>query len=244
MNYYEKYIKYKLKYKNLKKLYGGNLYDDLLKKIHSDLNITDEKDYKHTYTRIAFFFKDNDEKQIEQYIKINEDINIILSKYYNDTDIIEKKFLKEDMIFVLVLDKITIKIYPFDKFNKLRGLYTILLQNECNNLEHIYEIMENEELQYSIVVSKTIEPIKSSSNQGSQRVLNEDNMNNDIINGALKYLHDNNWIHNDVNLDNIGYDIDKQSFVLFDFEKSYYKEIIDEESKNKDIQKIRRSFFR
>lgn len=73
------------------------------------------------------------------------------------------------MIFVLILDKIAIKIYSSRRFESVRELYDLLIKNDNPNLEYIYEIIYNDN--YVIVVSETLEI------EGAIKKLTEDDMN-------------------------------------------------------------------
>jgi hypothetical protein len=137
---------------------------------------------------------------------------------------------KEDMLIVFVFDEITIKIYKLDDFerNKMNDLYSILSKNECKYLEEIKKVYVFKDLSIVVVVSKTIKMLNSVFNDVksdmSHTVKPTDNIFEEIP-YALNYLRDNFWSHRDTLLDNIGYDIEKECFVLFDFEKSkYFKE--------------------
>jgi len=176
----------------------------------------------------------------ERYESINIDINNILNKYYKNEEEVLFKSFKDDMIFVLILDKIAIKIYSTRKFESVRELYDLLKKNDNPNLEYIYEIIYNDN--YVIVVSETLEI------DGAIKKFTEDDMNEQIIYSALKYLHDNGWIHGDASLDNIGYrknsicnkEYNIECFVLYDFEKS--KKIDHDYIPSNDLYSIRKSF--
>lgn len=240
MDYFNKYKKYKSKYLYLKKLIGGgNKYDEILKKIIEFNNLTDDNKYD-IYNILG---RNNIDKK-ERYDSINKDINDILDKYYKDDDVIEFKHFKDDMIFVLILDKIAIKIYNINGFDNIRELYEILKKNENPNLEYIYDIIEKDK--YVIVVSETLEI------DGAKEKITHDDMVEQIINGALKYLHNNGWIHGDANLDNIGYrkgsicnkEFNIECFVLYDFEKSKkIEEINNVNTIYKDFNSIYQSYL-
>ncbi len=132
---------------------------------------------------------------------------------------------KEDMLIVLVFDKITIKIYKLEDFNdnKMAELYSLLSKNECKYLEEIKGIYVFEDLEVVAVVSKTIKMLHSAFEDIKKDKCDKIKPNEDIfedIPNALNYLRDNFWAHRDTLLDNIGFDIEKDCFVLFDFEKS------------------------
>ena len=114
-------------------------------------------------------------------------------------------------------------------------LFNILLKNECEYLEHIYEIIDSKNLDILIVVSKTVDTTDFKNR------LKEDTLiiNEDIIK-ALNYLGNNNWMHNDTRIDNIGYDKQLNKYVLFDFDMSRFSDNFNEIITNKinDINKL------
>jgi len=217
---------------------GGDKYDDILKII---------KDYQANDCNIdvykVLWDKDySDKYKMDQFVSINININTILNKYYGHSDKIYFKHFKDDMIFVLILDKIAIKIYSTSKFERIKELYEILKINENPHLEHICEIIYNHPYNYVIVVSETLEI------HDIITKITEDDITKQIINGSLQYLHKKGWIHNDVNFDNIGYrrlsctdEPDKVCLVLYDFEKS--KKLLNPIDKQKDFDDIKKSFI-
>lgn len=172
-------------------------------------------------------------EKLENFHKINLLINSILLKY-NDSSLVS---FKNDGLIVLVFKKICIKI--FSKKNiisrNLDMLFNILLKNECEYLEHIYEIIDSKNLDILIVVSKTVDTTDF------KERLKEDTLiiNEDIIK-ALNYLGNNNWMHNDTRIDNIGYDQELNKYVLFDFDMSKFSDNFNEIITNKinDINKL------
>ncbi len=157
---------------------------------------------------------------------------------------------KEDMLIVLVFDTITIKIYKLSDFerNKMIELYSLLCKNECKYLEEIKGVYVFEDLQIVAVVSKTIKMLYSAFD--NIKMIHETGKikpNEDIfedIPGALNYLRDNFWAHRDTLLDNIGFDIEKNCFVLFDFEKSKHILVDDDltEEYYRDMRSLYKSF--
>lgn len=144
---------------------------------------------------------------------INDIINSILKNEYDENEDIKLIHFKDDMLIVFVFNKITIKLYNYQKYKQkyIDKLYKILLNNLCNNLENIYSVNEYNFYNFVIVTSKTI----------NTNIIPCDKLLIDIK-LALHYLMKINWNHRDCLIDNIGYDVDKDCYVLFDFEKSRY----------------------
>lgn len=144
---------------------------------------------------------------------INNLINSVINNKYEVHEDIKLLQFKDDMIIVFVLDKITIKLYNYQNYKekKLDKLYHILFDNICKNLEEIIDVNEYESYNFVIITSKTI----------NTDIIICDKL---LINAqlALHYLMKFNWNHRDCIIDNIGYDVDKDYYVLFDFEKSRY----------------------
>jgi hypothetical protein len=187
--------------------------------------------------------------------KYFDDINYKLYNIFMDLELIVEDsnviHFKEDMLIVFVFDKITIKIYKLKDFerNKMNDLYSILIRNECKYLEEIKQIYTYEDLEIVIVVSKTIKTLHNAFDdiKKVEQFLEKIKPSDDIfeqIPYALNYLRDNFWSHRDTLLDNIGYDVDKECFVLFDFEKSKYCEDEDKLSYefNRDMRSLYKSF--
>lgn len=158
---------------------------------------------------------------------------------------------KEDMLIVFVFDKITIKIYKLNDFenNKMSDLYSILSKNECKHLEEIKRVNIYKDLGIVAVVSKTIKILHSvfdnvkSLDDSHNKIKPSDDVFEEIPH-ALNYLRDNFWSHRDTLLDNIGYDVEKECFVLFDFEKSKYSENQDKlnDEFDRDMRSLYKSF--
>lgn len=157
---------------------------------------------------------------------------------------------KEDMLIVFVFNEITIKIYKLDDFerNKMNELYSILSKNECKYLEEIKKVNVYKEIGIVVVVSKTIKTLYSAFDDikkvgKSLKIKPSDDVFEEIPH-ALNYLRDNFWSHRDTLLDNIGYDTEKECFVLFDFEKSKYSENRDKlfDEFDRDMRSLYKSF--
>jgi hypothetical protein len=184
-----------------------------------------------------------------------DDINDKLYDIFTDLEVNPEDsslfHFKEDMLVVFVFDEITIKIYKLDDFerNKMKELYSILSKNECKHLEEIKRVNIYEELEIVVVVSKTIKTLYSAFDtvKSLERCPEKFKPTDDVfeeIPHALYYLRDNFWSHRDTLLDNIGYDMEKECYVLFDFEKSKYCEAEDKLSDEfeRDMHSLYKSF--
>jgi len=186
-------------------------------------------------------------------MKYFDEINDKLYQIFIDLDLNPEDsslmHFKEDMLIVFVFDKITIKIYKLDDFedNKMMDLYSILSKNECKYLEEINKVCVYDDLKIVVVVSKTIKMLHSVFDNikfdMSGKVKPTDDIFEDIPN-ALNYLRENFWAHRDTLLDNIGFDVEKDCFVLFDFEKSKNILIDDKLSDEyyRDMRSLTKSF--
>ena len=172
------------------------------------------------YTDYSLFIK-NDHifiDNIELYLQFNNicnNINIL----YNNSDISDYHIIiKEDMfIKVFVLSYCVIRICHINiYYDRYIHIYTYIQDKNHSNLEHIYNIYLTDK--YVIIVSKCIIPL--------------------IVDNMINPLHDPDYImirlqmyqlieqlindgysHNDVRIDNIGYDPNINKYVLFDFDK-------------------------
>ncbi len=180
-----------------------------------------------------------------------DEINQALSQIFVDQNLNPEDsniiHFKEDMLIVLVFDKITIKIYKLDDFkqNKMMDLYSLLCKNECKYLEEIKGMYVFEHLQIVAIVSKTIKMLHSAFDNIKSNVTDKVKPTEDIfddIPNALNYLRDNFWAHRDTLLDNIGFDIEKDCFVLFDFEKS--KNILVNDDLTEEYYRDMRSLYK
>jgi len=161
-------------------------------------------------------YNNNDDENIcYKFNMINHLINSVLNNEYEEKEDIKLLHFKDDMLIVFVFDKITIKLYNYQQYKekKLDDLYKILLNNTNKYIEDIYDVIEYEIFNFVIVISKTI----------NTNIFPCDKLLIDAQK-ALHYLMKFNWNHRDCLIDNIGYDYDKDCFVLFDFEKSRYSD--------------------
>ena len=121
-------------------------------------------------------------------------------------------------------------------------MYSILSKNECKYLEEIKKVCIYKDLEIVVVVSKTIKMLHSVFDNIKSDMTHKVKPTEDIfedIQNALNYLRNNCWAHRDTLLDNIGFDTDKDCFVLFDFEKS--KNICVDEDLNEEYYRDMRS---
>jgi hypothetical protein len=181
-------------------------------------------------------------------MKYFDEINDKLYQIFIDLDLNPEDsslmHFKEDMLIVFVFNQITIKIYKLDDFerNKMDKLYSVLSKNECKYLEEIKKVYIYKDLEIVAVVSKTIKMLHSAFDNIKSDMTHKVKPTEDIfedIQNALNYLRNNYWAHRDTLLDNIGFDTDKDCFVLFDFEKS--KNICVDEDLNEEYYRDMRS---
>lgn len=250
MDYKNKYLKYKNKYLELKnKMYGGlnlvdfipsnNFEEKLCEIIYNDSfvdNIEDIQNIENIYYPVYTI----GENKMIKFNVINKEIPNIINKYPGNNNI--TYFKNDTTSVVFVFNTIVLRIFKYSSIlnSKLNLLFDILKRNECPNLEHIYEICINEEHQLYYVVSKKLQIFK---NNKPFIEANEATIKTQIIE-ALKYLKNNNWSHRDTSIDNIGYDIESNTFKLYDFGMSeIYDDIsILESNYIKDLESLDRSF--
>lgn len=150
-----------------------------------------------------------------QFTNIFEQIHINYNKKdESDFNII----LKDDMNFkVFVLSNCVVRICHIDKwYNLYQHTYSYLELNIYQNLEYIYNIYYTNS--YIIVVSKCILALVNNNKLTNKHIINFDKLTIEITNQIINLAIDG-FIHNDVCLDNIGYDILIDKYVLFDFDK-------------------------
>jgi len=159
-------------------------------------------------------------------IQINKQINELLIKYDCNPNILH---LKEDIDLIIVFEKIVIKIFNVKKNKNIIELYNKIINIKSDYLEHIYETILVDEIYLLFVVSKKIvSPINK-----INIISNTNKINSNIYN-ALIDLTNNNILHNDVSIDNIGFDTEIDKYILFDFAGS---KIISLDNDNLEIRK-------
>jgi len=143
------------------------------------------------------------------FTQINTQINNLLIKYDCNPNILH---FKEDVDLIIVFEKIVIKIFNITKNKNIFELYNEIIGIKSVYLENIYEAICINNLDLLFVVSKKIispvDPTKINIDQAQIKI--------DIYQ-ALTHLTNNNILHNDVSMDNIGFDCDTNNYVLFDF---------------------------
>jgi hypothetical protein len=151
-------------------------------------------------------------------------LNIINTKYNNgdmSSDFIE--LLKDDMhVKVFVLKNCIMRICNKQIYDKYySNIYKIIIKWNHKHLETIYEIYNTDN--YVIIISKKITPIFSNYYDHKKTNFNIDDTLLDKLQNQMfdliEFLSRNNAIHNDLCLDNIGFDFDTNNFVAFDFDK-------------------------
>ena len=188
-------------------------FDSLIKQIKDDWIGNDLQYLKHLNIECL----DSGSKQI---------INDYLTMY----NVKELELLKEDTgILVLVFDTVVFKIYPMDKYNKIKDLLKI----NSTNIEKIFNIQKIISIlgiELILVINRKIVPFlklcdgvnKINNELDYLKILNDKKcgkIDNCIFN-ALSILNKNKYIHGDTTFDNIGVEIDstgEYNYVLFDF---------------------------
>jgi len=174
-----------------------------------------------------------------QYLKnfniecLDSDSKQIINNYLTMYNAKELELLKEDTgILVLVFDTIVFKIYPMDKYNKIKDLLKINSTNieKTLNTEKIISILG---IELILIINHKILPFlkwsdgvnKINNELDYLKILNDKKcgkIDNCIFN-ALSVLNKNKYIHGDTTFDNIGIEIDsagEYNYVLFDFGSS------------------------
>ena len=191
--------------------------DNLLLQIFSDnmekywITIFEQND--------CLYLEHNSEKN--QFSNI---LNIINTKYNNSdmsSDFIE--LLKDDMhVKVLVLKNCVMRICKKEIYNKYyKNVYETIIKWNHKHLETIYEIYDTNN--YIIIASKKITPVFGNYSDYKQTNFKIDGsllikLHNQMFD-LIGFLSSNNAIHNDLCLDNIGFDFDTGNFVAYDFDK-------------------------
>jgi hypothetical protein len=183
------------------------------------INNMEKYDYSLFNQNNCLYLKSCDEKN-----KFNDILNIINNKYNNNdvsSDFIE--LLKDDMnIKVFVLKNCIMRICEKQIYNKYYSeVYKTLIKWNHKNLETIYEIYNTN--YYVIIVSKKIMPIFNNYYDHKKTNFDIDDtllakLQNQIFD-LIQFLADNGAIHNDLCLDNIGFDSETNNFVAYDFDK-------------------------
>jgi hypothetical protein len=155
----------------------------------------------------------------DNFHKINLLLNEILIKYNED----QHSFVsfKNDGLIVLVFKGVCIKVFSKENIipRNIDRLYNLLQKNNSPYLEQIYEVINSDQLNISIVVSKTVD-----TNHFKNRLETDSSVIKENIRNALIYLKDHNWTHYDTRIDNVGYDQELNKYILFDFDMSKYDE--------------------
>ena len=182
-------------------------------------DINSEYSIENMYFQIYNFADTNDQK-IKKFNYINMHINDLLVLHYEDpANIIE---FKNDIQLVFIFKTLAIKIFRLNVIQdrKLDKLFDLLLKNECPNLEYIYRAYAIPEFNIYVVVSKVVDVTNYKKILSS----NLDHYRTNICTG-LQYLFEHGWIHNDVSINNSGYDEKSNNYLLFDFNLSKFYNI-------------------
>ena len=190
-----------------------------------------------TYNRHIYI----DSNELKQ--KFAYTLNLINNKY-NNNDLSDKYIVafKEDMsLKVFVLQNCVLRICEKEIFNlKYKKIYEKIIELNSTLLEKIYEIFDIGK--YFIIVSKKIIPVNTDNKWNIKT--NEEifgKLWNEII-LLINILCENNITHDDLILDNIGYDVELNNFVAFDFDKFTIHNTSDTINKNAIINSFKKSF--
>lgn len=142
----------------------------------------------------------------------------IINEFYEYNNKYDEILIKEDMnIKVFVLSKCIIRICDNNIFNKYyKDNYDYIIKKNHLNLEHIYNIFETNK--YTIIVSKKVIPLIINNKINQNHKIDFDKLYNEISNLIVEFKNDN-YFHNDISLDNIGYDNILDKYILYDFDK-------------------------
>ena len=176
-----------------------------------------------TLYRIIYNTVDPPSFKMAVFKKINDLINDFLNKYNNKPE--SMRLFKNDSSVIYIFQTIAIKIFNLNFFRYIKHdeLYSILLNNKCENLEKIIEAFPINDFGIYVAISK----VEDTNNYKNYIGNNLFSLTFDI-NNALNYLKEHNWTHGDVSIDNIGFDEETNNYVLFDFGFSKYFENLDD----------------
>jgi serine/threonine protein kinase len=206
MDYYNKYLKYKQKYLNLK--YGG--YTDVTNSEEmEDLELERETIggiiYKNHTTNITTDSKE----RFFIYNSINRfDEN-------QNASIISTKKTPSVKAITIVADKYVIRIVKNPNPDALI-FYNTIFENPTKYLEHIYKI-DNINKVYIIFSKKYIPVLKDYENKAIMDNFNKEKWISDIK-IARSIIHKLGFIHTDISLDNSLYDPENNVYLLTDFD--------------------------
>jgi len=190
------------------------------------------------YRRI---YEDSDliESIIYKFQQINKLIDSILLENQNDPELMQH--FKNDVAIVFVFKTIAVKIYKLSVIVAAghdKLYHNILIKNECPYLEHIYRTFVLESLGIYVVISKVEDVTIFKESLSTSSLIIESH-----VKIALTYLKDNGWNHCDVSIDNIGFNSETNNFILFDFGLSKFSPLDEELEKGfyNDLMRISRS---
>jgi len=152
------------------------------------------------------------------FIQMNIIINNIHIKY-NRSDISNFNItLKDDMnIKVFVLSNCIIRICQVTIYNNIYiYVYNYIINLIHPNLEQIFDIYHTDK--YVIIVSKSIIPLVIDNKINPIHMPDYTQIRYQMQQLINQFIIDG-YSHNDVRIDNIGYDKDTNRYVLFDFDK-------------------------
>jgi tRNA A-37 threonylcarbamoyl transferase component Bud32 len=185
-------------------------------------------DSNNSYKELSTgFFRNWDKHSIEFLILIKEYFKHIIEKFNNNDSNIE--FSKSNTGLIIILKNCVIRIIKYKRYNKLKKLYDALSQERTgenikyDNFERIYKIYNLDIFDIVIIVSEKVISIKSYDGEIIKSEF-KPNIRNIIesIKISRQYIHELGYLHNDLSLDNTGYRLSDNKFIVFDFDMVSY----------------------
>ena len=107
-----------------------------------------------TLYRIIYNTTDPPSFKMAVFKKVNDLINDILNKYNNKPE--SMRLFKNDSSVIYIFQTIAIKIFNLNFFRYIKHdeLYSILLNNKCDNLEKIIEAFTSNDFGIYVAISK------------------------------------------------------------------------------------------
>jgi len=143
--------------------------------------------------------------------------NILLKYNYEKIDIVH---VQKNKNITIVLEHCVIRILTNTQYLNRKRLYDFLLNNDLTHFEKIYDVIKMENYDVYFIVSEKLIPIRNN-NMEIKDMFKNNEIN--ILNKINKYkiiLHENDFIHGDLSLDNTGYRESDKEYVIYDFDNS------------------------
>lgn len=181
-------------------------------------------DSNNSYKELSTgFFRNWDNHSVEFFILIKEYFKHIIEKFNNNDSNIE--FTKSNTGLTIILKNCVIRIIKYERYNKLKKLYDALSQERTDvnikydNFERIYKIYNLDIFNIAIIVSEKVVSIKSYDGEKIKPEFKPYIRNIiESIKTSRQYIHELGYLHNDLSLDNAGYRLSDNKFIVFDFD--------------------------